>query len=122
MSVVDLTSDAPGPALSKPAAASAPVHERLTTADGQPLRTALARAQARSRRRALYLVLPLLVFVVVTFLMPIGQLLMQSVHNDAFTHWQDRDTGEEIQLMVELREWFDATEPGTPPTRSPLRP
>jgi len=95
---------------------SAPTRdEALRTADGKPLKAALAAAEARSKRRAFYLVAPLLFFVVITFLLPIGQLLVQSVNNDAFYSWTDRDTGEEIPLMVELRAWFDTTEPGTAP-------
>ena len=40
----------------------------LTTADGRPLKAALAAAQARARRRAFLLVLPLLAFVLLTFI------------------------------------------------------
>ncbi len=57
----------------------------LTTTDGRPLKAALAAAGARARRRALFLVLPLLVFVVVTFVVPIGQMLYQSVYNPYFS-------------------------------------
>ncbi|NDR58507.1 ABC transporter permease [Aliiruegeria sabulilitoris] len=88
-------------------AATAP--ELLTTADGRPLKSALAHAQARNKRRAFYLVLPLLLFVVITFLIPIGQLLTKSVYNTGFYSWKDRDAGVSIPLMVELREWFDET-------------
>ncbi len=56
----------------------------LTTADGRPLKAALARSQARARRRALYLVLPLLLFILVSFILPIGQMLTRSVANDQF--------------------------------------
>ncbi|SDL55720.1 ABC transporter permease [Aliiruegeria lutimaris] len=87
----------------------------LTTADGKPLKAALASAQAHRTRRAFYLVAPLLFFVVITFLMPIGQLLTKSVNNPAFYSWQDRDTGEKIPLMVDLRAWFDAHPAGTGP-------
>ncbi|WP_068117389.1 ABC transporter permease [Tropicimonas marinistellae] len=89
--------------------------ETLTTADGKPLKAALARAQARNRRRAFYLVLPLLLFVVVTFLIPIGQMLSMSVNNPAFYSWKDRDTGEKVPLMVDLRAWFDENPVGTEP-------
>ncbi len=57
----------------------------LTTADGRPLRAALATAQGRAKRRAFLLVTPLLLFVVVTFVLPIGQLLWQAVYNDGFS-------------------------------------
>ncbi|MDH2325534.1 ABC transporter permease [Cereibacter sp. SYSU M97828] len=52
--------------------------------EGRPLKQALARAQSRAKRRALLLVVPLLLFIVVTFVAPIGQMLLRSVHNDAF--------------------------------------
>ena len=47
----------------------------LRTADGKPLKAALARAQSNARRRAFLLVLPLLAFVLITFVVPIGQML-----------------------------------------------
>jgi putative spermidine/putrescine transport system permease protein len=58
---------------------------QLRAADGTPLTEALARAMQRSRRRALFLVLPLLLFVLITFAVPIGQMLLRSVNNDAFS-------------------------------------
>ena len=59
--------------------------ELLTTADGRPLKAALAAAQARARRRAFLLVLPLLLFVLLTFLVPIGYMLKRSVEHDGFS-------------------------------------
>ena len=76
----------------------------LTTADGRPLRAALLRAQGRARRRALLLVAPLLVFVVLTFIIPIGQMLHRSVYHDGFS-----------QYATNLSGWFDAHPAGTPP-------
>jgi putative spermidine/putrescine transport system permease protein len=58
--------------------------ELLTTADGRPLKAALAAAQSRAKRRAFLLVLPLLVFVLLTFLFPIGYMLKRSVEHDGF--------------------------------------
>ena len=57
----------------------------LTTADGRPLKAALAAAQARARRRAFLLVAPLLAFVVITFIIPIGQMLDRSFHHEGFS-------------------------------------
>ena len=57
----------------------------LTTADGRPLKQALRIAEQRAKRRALLLVLPLLLFVVFTFLLPIGQMLQRSFHHDGFS-------------------------------------
>jgi putative spermidine/putrescine transport system permease protein len=76
----------------------------LTTADGRPLKAALISAQARARRRAFLLVAPLLVFVVLTFLIPIGQMLQRSVHHDGFS-----------ASAPSTSAWLAATAPGTPP-------
>lgn len=56
----------------------------LTTADGRPLKAALATAQQRAKRRAFLLVTPLLLFVLLTFLVPIAYMLMRSVEHDGF--------------------------------------
>ena len=61
------------------------ISSSLTTADGRPLKAALAAAQARARRKAFLLVAPLLLFVVVTFILPIGQMLQRSVYHDGFS-------------------------------------
>ena len=57
----------------------------LQTADGRPLKAALARAQSRAKRRAFLLVLPLLAFVVLTFVIPILMMLERSIDNDGFS-------------------------------------
>jgi putative spermidine/putrescine transport system permease protein len=57
----------------------------LTTADGRPLKAALAAAQSRAKRRAFLLVLPLLIFVLLTFLVPIGYMLKRSFEHDGFS-------------------------------------
>jgi putative spermidine/putrescine transport system permease protein len=76
----------------------------LTTADGRPLKAALAAAQARAKRRAFLLVFPLLAFVVLTFIIPIGQMLDRSFHHDGFS-----------RNAPTLVAWFDANPEGTPP-------
>ncbi|MFE3837781.1 ABC transporter permease [Pseudogemmobacter sonorensis] len=87
----------------------------LTTADGLPLRAALARAQRRARLKALALVAPLLLFIVVTFIIPIGQMLHRSVYNESFSIHTDLGTGEKTPIMVNLRAWFEANPQGTEP-------
>ena len=80
--------------------ASAP----LTTSDGRPLKAALAAAGARARRRAFLLVAPLLAFVIITFVIPIGQMLHQSVYHDGFS-----------RNAPAVAAWFDANPSGTEP-------
>ena len=77
----------------------------LTTSDGRPLRAALARAQSHARRRAFLLVAPLLLFVVVTFVLPIGQMLRQAIYNDEFS-----------SNMPAIGRWFADNPPGSPIT------
>ncbi|MGL4238230.1 ABC transporter permease [Tabrizicola sp.] len=60
--------------------------ELLKTADGRPLKAALAAAQVRAKRRAFLLVLPLLLFVLLTFLVPIGYMLKRSFEHDGFAN------------------------------------
>ncbi|QCO56693.1 ABC transporter permease (plasmid) [Pseudorhodobacter turbinis] len=69
----------------------------LRTVDGQPLKAALTRASRRARIRAFFLVVPLLIFVLLTFAVPIGQMLSRSFTDDKFS-----------ANMVELGAWFDA--------------
>lgn len=90
--------------------------EKLTTADGKPLKAALAAAQARSKRRAFFLVAPLLIFVLMTFVVPIGQMLHQSVYNPDFVYKEDVTTKEITPIMTNLRQWFDENPRGTEPT------
>lgn len=53
----------------------------ILTADGIPLKTKLAKTTRRLRFKALLLTLPLIIFIIVTFVLPIGQMLYRSVHN-----------------------------------------
>ena len=76
----------------------------LRTADGRPLAKALARSSRRARRRAFLLVLPLLLFVMLTFVVPIGQMLQRSVKNDGFS-----------ANMPQLSAWFAENPRGTEP-------
>lgn len=81
--------------------------ELLTTADGRPLKAALAAAQSRAKRRAFLLVLPLLLFVFLTFLVPIGYMLKRSFEHDGFA-----------STAPALVAWFEAN-PGFDPANPP---
>lgn len=54
----------------------------VLAADGTPLKRSLARALRMQKLRALALIAPLLIFVLITFVIPIGQMLWRSVEND----------------------------------------
>ncbi len=53
----------------------------ILAADGTPLKTSLARALRRQKIRALMLIAPLLIFVLVAFVAPIVDMLFRSVEN-----------------------------------------
>jgi putative spermidine/putrescine transport system permease protein len=83
------------------------VPRSMVPEEGVPLRVALSRAQSRSRRRAFLLVLPLLLFIVITFVMPIGQMLQRSVYHDGFS-----------KTSPNLAEWFAANPAGSEPNEA----
>ena len=53
----------------------------LTTADGVPLKVSLRRTLRKRKRNALLLVAPLFLFILLTFLLPIFDMLLRSVDN-----------------------------------------
>ena len=81
------------------------VTQPMTTADGTPLKIALARATRRSKIRALLLVAPLLLFILITFIFPIVDMLMRSVDNP--------EVSDAIPETVALLEQWDGE--GLPP-------
>ena len=76
----------------------------LKTSDGRPLKAALVEAQRRAKRRAFLLVAPLLLFVILTFILPIGQMLHRSVNHDGLA----------ANAPV-LTAWFEANPEGMAP-------
>jgi putative spermidine/putrescine transport system permease protein len=62
-------------------AAAMPDDGILRTNDGVPLKTTLARVNRRQKMVALGLVMPLFLFILVTFLAPIGMMLFRAVDN-----------------------------------------
>lgn len=53
----------------------------LNASDGVPLKTQMRRASAHRRLQAVLLVLPLFAFLAATFALPIGYMLVKSVHD-----------------------------------------
>ena len=81
----------------------------MTTADGTPRKVSLARAMRRNKLKALGLVAPLFVFLLVTFLLPIGDMLFRSVENDI--------VGQVLSRTTPLLKNWDATS-GTLPSEA----
>jgi putative spermidine/putrescine transport system permease protein len=59
----------------------APSDGIMRAADGTPLKKSLARALRREKLRSFLLILPLLAFIILSFLMPIADMLFRSVEN-----------------------------------------
>jgi putative spermidine/putrescine transport system permease protein len=59
----------------------APAVEPMLAADGRPLGVSLARSLRRQKLGALLLIMPLLLFILVTFVLPIADMLFRSVEN-----------------------------------------
>ncbi|NVO26391.1 ABC transporter permease [Donghicola sp. C2-DW-16] len=78
----------------------------MLAADGTPLKQSLAKALKRQKRMALLLIAPLLIFVLVSFIMPIGSMLMRSVQNTAGTDYVPDILP---NVVVALEDWDPAT-------------
>ena len=78
----------------------------VLSADGKPLRASLNRALRRQKLRALLLIAPLLVFVAVSFVAPIVDMLFRSVENQIVSNTLPR-------TVVALQGWDAAA--GAPP-------
>ncbi len=64
----------------------------VLAADGTPLKRSLARALRMQKMRALALIAPLLLFVLLTFILPIGDMLFRSVENSIVSETLPRTT------------------------------
>ena len=74
----------------------------VLAADGTPLKRSLGRALRRQKMRALMLIAPLLIFVLLTFIAPIADMLFRSVENQI--------VGETLpRTIVALEDWDDTT-------------
>jgi putative spermidine/putrescine transport system permease protein len=74
------------------------INQPILAADGVPLKKSLSRALRRQKMRALMLIAPLLFFVMLTFILPIGNMLFRSVENDIVSNIMP-------YTVTELRNW-----------------
>ncbi len=87
-------------------AGAPPAAGPMLAADGRPLKASLNRALRRQKLRALALIAPLLIFILVTFVAPIADMLFRSVQNDIVQDTLPR-------TVVALQDWD--YESGQPP-------
>ena len=76
----------------------------LLTADGTPLKVSLQRSLRQNRNRALLLVAPPLLFLIILFVIPIGDMLFKSVDDKLVNDVLPR-------TFVEFEEWDKQSEP-----------
>ena len=70
----------------------------MLTADGIPLKKSLQIALRRQKLRALMLIAPLLLFVLISFIAPIADMLFRSVENDIVSETLPR-------TVIALKDW-----------------
>ena len=75
----------------------------LRTADGVPLKTSLRRATSRRRIRTFLLVVPILAFLLITFVFPVIDMLFRSVDNQIVSSVLPRTT-------LAIQSWDPASE------------
>ncbi len=92
-----------------------PGSETLVTADGRPLKAALAETERTRRVKAVLLVMPLFIFILATFLYPIGLMLFRSIENPliaqnmqetltALVHWDGKELPPEAAFAAAARD------------------
>ena len=82
-------------------------NQMLMTQDGVPLKVSLKRSQRRSKMRAFMLVFPLLAFIFISFIVPIGSLFTRSV--------DDKLVNQVLPLTFEeLKNWDGQNVPDEP--------
>ena len=59
--------------------------KQILTTDGIPLEVSLKKAERRNKIKAFLLVAPLLLFLIITYVFPIGDMLMRSVDDKMVT-------------------------------------
>ena len=59
--------------------------EKILTTDGIPLEESLKKAEKKSKIKAFLLVAPLLLFLIITYVFPIGEMLFRSVDDKMVT-------------------------------------
>jgi putative spermidine/putrescine transport system permease protein len=91
----------------------------MRAADGTPLKTKLRQVEFRQRRRALFLIAPLFLFIVVTFLLPIIIMLKHAIYDpdiqqnlprtvSALASWDGKDVPGEDAFAALAADFKDA--------------
>ena len=74
----------------------------ILAADGTPLKVSLARALRAQKLRALALIAPLLLFILISFILPIADMLLRSIENSIVPDTLPR-------TVVALQDWDESS-------------
>ena len=61
--------------------------QKILTTDGIPLEESLKKTERKNKIKAFLLVAPLLLFLIITYVFPIGEMLFRSVDDRTVTEW-----------------------------------
>jgi len=61
--------------------------QKILTTDGTPLEESLRKTERKNKIKAFLLVAPLLLFLIITYVFPIGEMLFRSVDDRTVTEW-----------------------------------
>ena len=61
--------------------------QKILTTDGIPLEESLKKTERKNKIKAFLLVAPLLLFLIITYVFPIGEMLFRSVDDRTVTGW-----------------------------------
>ena len=81
--------------------------EQILTTDGIPLKVSLKKTERKNKIKAFLLVFPLLLFIIVTFVVPIGDMLLRSVDDSQINEVYGK-------TFEEYKKW-DKTKEALPP-------
>ena len=60
--------------------------QQILTTDGIPLSVSLKKAERKNKIKAFLLVVPLLLFLIITYILPIGDMFMRSIDDKMVTN------------------------------------
>jgi putative spermidine/putrescine transport system permease protein len=65
--------------------------QQILTTDGIPLEVSLKKAERKNKLKAFLLVAPLLLFLIITYVFPIGDMLIRSVDDREVTNYASKN-------------------------------
>ena len=74
-------------------------NKQILTTDGIPLEVSLKKAERKNKIKAFLLVAPLLLFLIITYVFPIGDMLLRSIDDKMVTNM--------LETIPTVNTWFN---------------